>query len=52
MVDARTIPDAATVFALSELEVFDSTGATVRVGSIFEKEKVVVVFIREHQFEI
>ena len=47
MADLKAIPSDATILEASNLEVFDKQGSKVRFGSLYEEEKVVVVFIRE-----
>lgn len=44
---ATTLPDSSALLKASELNVFDSQGKEVKFGTIFEKEKVMVVFIRK-----
>lgn len=46
MFDAKAIPDAKTLSDASSLEVLDSSGNRVPFGSLFESEKIVLVFIR------
>lgn len=43
---ATTLPDTNALLKASELNVFDSKGKEIKFGTIFEKEKVIVVFIR------
>lgn len=49
MADPKALPDPDAVAQVSDLEVLDSKGGKVRFGSLFEKEKAVVVFIRSVQ---
>lgn len=44
--DAKAIPSAEDLAKAGELEVLDADGKKVKFGTIFEKEKVVAVFIR------
>jgi hypothetical protein len=46
MFDPKAVPDSTVLNEARALEVFDSTGNKVLFGSLFENEKVVVVFIR------
>ncbi|KAF8805171.1 hypothetical protein BYT27DRAFT_7192842 [Phlegmacium glaucopus] len=46
MADFKVLPDEANITEVSNLEVFDLNGNKVKFGSIFEKQKTVVVFIR------
>ena len=45
MADFKALPDNATIREVSNLEVFDINGDKVKFGSIFEKQKTIVVFI-------
>ena len=45
MTDLKALPDDTALAAASDLEVFDINGDKVKFGSIFEKQKTVVVFI-------
>jgi hypothetical protein len=40
------LPDAEVLAKASDLHIIDSTGNNIRFGSLFESEKVVIVFIR------
>jgi hypothetical protein len=44
----KSIPDENTIKEAAEIEIFNAKGAAVKFGSLFEKQKTVVVFIREH----
>jgi len=46
MTDLKALPDETTIKEVSDLEVFDIKGDKVKFGSICEKEKAIVVFIR------
>jgi hypothetical protein len=48
MTDFKALPDETTIKEVSDLEVFDINGDKVKFGSICEKEKAIVVFIRMH----
>ncbi|KNZ80766.1 hypothetical protein J132_04271 [Termitomyces sp. J132] len=43
---AAAIPDADTLTNAAKLQILDSQGAKVTFGSLFEKQKTIVVFIR------
>lgn len=47
MADLKSIPSDATILEASNLDIFDKQGSKVRFGSLYEKEKAVVVFISE-----
>lgn len=42
----REIPSRETILAVSELDVLDENGRAVAFGSLFEKQKIIAVFIR------
>ncbi|KAF7981342.1 hypothetical protein HWV62_33787 [Athelia sp. TMB] len=46
MADLKSIPSDATILEASNLNIFDKQGSKVRFGSLYEKEKAVVVFIK------
>ncbi|KIM38278.1 hypothetical protein M413DRAFT_448014 [Hebeloma cylindrosporum] len=46
MKDFKAIPDERTIAEAADLEIFDVNGDRIKFGSIFEKEKTIVVFIR------
>jgi len=41
------IPDENTLKEAAEIEILNSKGEGIKFGSLFEKDKTVVVFIRE-----
>ncbi|KAF9466651.1 AhpC/TSA antioxidant enzyme-domain-containing protein [Collybia nuda] len=43
---ASILPDASALLKASKLNIFDSQGKEVDFGTVFKKEKVIVVFIR------
>jgi len=47
MKDFKAIPDEHTISEAAELEVFDVYGERIKFGSIFAKEKTIVIFISE-----
>jgi hypothetical protein len=47
MKDFKAIPDDHTIAEAAELEVFDVDGEKIKFGSIFAKEKTIVIFISE-----
>lgn len=47
MKDFKAIPDETTIAEAAELEIFDVNGDKIKFGSIFEKEKTIVIFISE-----
>lgn len=48
MRDLKALPDDTTIAEASILEVFDVNGNKVNFGSIFEKQKTIVVFISKY----
>ncbi len=46
MASAREIPDEQTLSRASDLNIYDSKGEGVKFGSLFEKDKTLVVFVR------
>ncbi|KAF8346179.1 AhpC/TSA antioxidant enzyme-domain-containing protein [Amanita rubescens] len=46
MASAADIPDEQTLSRASDLTIYDSKGEGVKFGSLFEKDKTLVVFIR------
>ncbi|TFK19670.1 hypothetical protein FA15DRAFT_708771 [Coprinopsis marcescibilis] len=44
--DSTSIPDGDSLSKAAALDVYDSDGVKVNFGALFEKEKVVVVFVR------
>ncbi|RDB14547.1 Thioredoxin-like protein AAED1 [Hypsizygus marmoreus] len=44
--DPKTLPDAEALAEVAKLEVLDVNGEKIPFGSVFEKEKTIVVFIR------
>lgn len=47
MDDLKAIPNDATIFKASNLEVIDVNGVKVQLGSLFADEKTIVVLISE-----
>ena len=47
MSEAKLIPDESTIKEAAEIDIFNSKGVGVKFGSLFEKDKTIVVFIRE-----
>jgi hypothetical protein len=45
MADLKALPGNTAIAEASDLEVFDINGNKVKFGSIFEKQKTIVVFI-------
>lgn len=45
-VSPRDIPTGETIAAVSKLEVRDEKGEAVTLGSLFENQKTVIIFIR------
>lgn len=43
---SKALPEQADIAALSDLELYDASGAKVRFNALFENQKTVVVFIR------
>ena len=46
MASASNIPDEQTLSRASDLTIYDSKGEGVKFGSLFEKDKTLVVFVR------
>jgi hypothetical protein len=46
MASATDIPDEQTLSRVSDLTIYDSKGEGVKFGSLFEKDKTLVVFVR------
>ena len=46
---AKLIPDESTIKEAAEIEIVNSKGVEVKFGTVFEKHKTIVVFIREDQ---
>ena len=42
----RVIPSREAILSVSQLDVLDENGRAVTFGSLFEKQKIVAVFIR------
>ncbi|KAF9545123.1 hypothetical protein CPC08DRAFT_769927 [Agrocybe pediades] len=42
----RAIPDAQSIVNAQELEIFDFNGSKVKLGSLFQDKKTIIVFIR------
>jgi hypothetical protein len=47
MSEAKLVPDEKTIKEAAEIDIFNSKGVGVKFGSLFEKDKTIIVFIRE-----
>ncbi|KAF8887384.1 AhpC/TSA antioxidant enzyme-domain-containing protein [Infundibulicybe gibba] len=46
MADPKRLPDASAMSDASQLEILNLKGEPIKFGSLFEKDKVIIVFVR------